>query len=282
MRFTFTAIMAIALFAQACMTEPAVSETKGKLYIIGGGSRPAAMIEEMATLSGATEEGYGFILPMSSADPDGAIARGIREFTAAGVLHVTGYNFSNEGEIPATLIDSLRNARLIYIPGGVQSRFMNAINGTGVAEAIHDAYRNGALIAGTSAGAAVMSRKMITGSQLNPREGSGYVTIAEGNLEIIEGLGLLDDVIVDQHFIMRERLNRLVSAAIDHPEQLCIGIDESTAIIVDGNMATVTGESQVIVISNAGRDKRVSEDGLLGAEGMELSVYFPGESFRIR
>jgi len=272
--------------------DPVPGKPKGKLYIIGGGSRPVTMIRQIAELSGTTQNGYAFVLPMSSGEPESAIERAKNDFYSVGVKKVTGFNFKSDSSLGASndinasdlykkMIDSLRYAKLIYIPGGVQSNFMNAIKNTAVAEAIHYAYQNGALISGTSAGAAVMSRLMITGNQLNPRPGNGYVTIAQNNMELEEGLGLLPDVIIDQHFIMRQRLNRLVSVAIEYPETLCIGIDESTAIIVDGDIATVAGESQVIVIKNQNGKKAIL-NGLLGAKNMELSVYLPGESFKLR
>jgi cyanophycinase len=155
------------------------------------------------------------------------------------------------------------------------------INGP-VMNALHSAYENGAVISGTSAGAAVMSKKMITGNQLKHKDtNAGFVTIESDNIEITEGLGFLTDVIIDQHFIKRQRLNRLVAASIENPNELCIGIDESTAIIVDGDFATVTGIHQVIVIKNTGKIKNV-KDGLLGTEGLQLSVYLPGQKFRLR
>ena len=149
-------------------------------------------------------------------------------------------------------------------------------------EAIHEAYIKGAVISGTSAGAAVMSSKMITGNQKkHPDSDAGFITIEADNIEIKEGLGFLTDVIIDQHFIKRQRLNRLVAAAIENPDQLCVGIDESTAIIVDGDDATVTGLNQVILIRNKDRDKSV-KDGLLGISGLQLSVYLPGQKFKLR
>jgi cyanophycinase len=141
---------------------------------------------------------------------------------------------------------------------------------------------NGAVIAGTSAGAAVMSKKMITGNQKkHPGSDAGFVTIEAANIETTEGLGLLPDVIIDQHFIKRQRLNRLVAASIENPDYLCVGIDESTAVIVDGDEATVTGESQVVVIKNTGGNEMV-KDGLLGISGLKLSIYLPGQKFKLR
>lgn len=282
MKTLFTFIFLTALVLSGCNSEVPAEKPAGKLYIIGGGSRPEAMLNEIIDLSGARDNGYMYVLPMSSEEPDSAIIWTRESFAVTGFESVHGFNFNNSREIPADKIDSIRNAKLIYIPGGVQTRFMEAIKGTPVAEAIHEAYRNGALIAGTSAGAAVMSKKMITGDLLKPQASrEGYTTIEAENIDIAEGLGLLPDVIVDQHFIKRQRLNRLVAAAIENPDQLCAGIDESTAIIVAGDSATVTGLSQVVVIRNSRMEKMVRE-GLLGAEGMELSVYLPGDKFRIR
>ena len=110
---------------------------------------------------------------------------------------------------------------------------------------------------------------------------AGFVTIESDNIEITEGLGFLTDVIIDQHFIKRQRLNRLVAASIENPDELCVGIDESTAIIVDGDFATVTGIHQVIVIKNTGKVKNI-KDGKLGTEGLQLSVYVPGQKFKLR
>jgi cyanophycinase len=159
---------------------------------------------------------------------------------------------------------------------------MSVVLNTPLIDAINEAYKNGSVIAGTSAGAAVMSRKMITGNQKkHPNTDEGFITIEEGNVELNEGLGLLPDVIIDQHFIKRQRLNRLVAAAIENPDQVCTGIDESTAIIVKGNIARVTGQGQVVVIRNSEGSKTI-QDGLLGTDKLELCVYLPGQSFKLR
>jgi cyanophycinase len=68
--------------------------------------------------------------------------------------------------------------------------------------------------------------------------------------------------------------------SIENPAELCVGIDESTAIIVDGNDATVTGLHQVIVIKNTSGIKNIRM-GLLGTEGLQISVYLPGQKFRL-
>jgi len=222
------------------------------------------------------------ILPMSSSEPDSAIIWSGEQFIKQGIANVFGFNFL-PGETPnEAWVDSLRNARLIYISGGDQNRFMAIVKGTPIAETIHQAYMNGAMIAGTSAGAAVMSQKMITGNELKyPEYQSTFRTIEAENIEIAEGLGLLTTAIIDQHFVWRSRHNRLFTAVIEHPEMLGIGIDESTAILVKGDSAEVVGVSQVIVFSNPKRSSR-NYNSKLGANQLMLDVFLPGDKFSIK
>lgn len=280
-KIAFLILTTVALLT-SCGSSDNKSKPSGKLYIIGGGERTKAMMNELADLAGIRREGYIFVLPMSGPDPDSSIIWTKEDFRAIGINNITGFNFKKGETIPSDKIDSLRNAKLIYISGGDQSRFMAVVLNTPIYEAIHEAFNKGAVISGTSAGAALMSKKMITGIQKkHPDIETGFVTIESENIEIIEGLGLLSDVIIDQHFVKRQRLNRLVEASIENPDQLCVGIDESTALIVDGDNATVTGNSQVIVLKNSGQEKK-TQNGLVGMTGLSLSVYLPGQSFKLR
>jgi len=238
-------------------------------------------MRELVDLSGIKNSGYMFILPMASAEPDSSIIWTRHDFDSTGVTVMPAFNFK-KGEVPpADKLDSLRKARLIFIGGGDQERFMDIVRNTPVMDAIMEAWHNGAVISGTSAGAAVMSRKMITGNQMkHPGLESRYPTIEESNMQITGGMGFLQNAIVDQHFIKRQRLNRLISVSIENPEEVCIGIDESTAIITDGKEAEVTGNNQVIVIRNPLKEKKVN-NGLIGTEGLQLSVYLPGQKFSL-
>jgi cyanophycinase len=254
----------------------------GPLVIIGGGDKPDAVMNAMVDLSGIRDEGYMFVLPMASGVPDSALLWAKEDFGGTGLKNIPGYYFKKGETPPAEKLDSLRNSRLIFISGGDQSRFMDAVRNTPIFDAIMDAHEKGAVIAGTSAGAAVMSRKMITGNQLrHPDAEGGFTTIEQGNVEIGEGLGLLQNVIIDQHFIKRQRLNRLIAASAENPDQLCVGIDESTAIIVNGSEASVIGTGQVVVIRNR-TGQAVTKEGMLGIKGLEVSVYLPGEKFSLR
>ncbi|WP_229736674.1 cyanophycinase [Bizionia arctica] len=258
------------------------SDAKGKLFIIGGGSRPSAMVDRIITESGIDKSGYGVILPMSSMEPDSSVYYAKRQFLEKGQENLYGLNFVKNEKITTSKLDSLKNAKLIYISGGDQNRFMDVIAGTDIEKIIHQAYENGSLVAGTSAGAAVMSKLMITGSELkHPDYSATFKNIQSDNIEIKSGLGMLDNVIIDQHFVKRSRYNRLFSAIIEHPEMTGIGIDESTAILISGNQFEVVGISQVIVFKNPKKSKNMYED-MLGAHDLILNIYLPGEIFTIK
>jgi cyanophycinase len=253
----------------------------GKLFIIGGGSVTSAMIDKMIRESNIDQGGYGVILPMSSEEPDSAILEFTTLFAGRGCSNIYGLNFRKGESFSPSRIDSIRNARLVFMSGGDQSRFMDIIKGTPVKEAIHEAYDKGGVVGGYSAGAALMSKIMITGNELKyPDNSVSFNNIEANNIEIIEGVGMLETVIIDQHFIKRKRLNRLISASIEHPKSVCVGIDESTAILVDKGIATIFGLNQVIVLHNPSSEIK-TENGLLGGKKLSLDVYLPGESFSL-
>ena len=270
----------LSLFVVSCKENASenINHALGKLYIIGGGKRPPEMIEQLVALSGVNEGKYIVVLPFASEDVDTAAYYAMRQFKNVGVKKITWFDFRKGKPMAQQKIDSIVNAGMIYISGGDQNRFMDIARGTPLFDALHAAYQKGAVIAGTSAGAAVQSRKMITGNQLINPDMEGYRTIQPKNIEITEGLGLLETAIIDQHFIWRSRMNRLISVAIENPNELAIGIDESTAILVEGDSATVFGVSQVLVL-NAMYASISQTDSLLGAQNIRMDVFLPGQKF---
>ncbi len=261
--------------------QASAQKNTGKLIIIGGGSRPDALVERIIEESKLRTGGYCVILPMSSEDPDSSVYYASQQFLKKGITKLYGFNFKKDQPIRTTWVDSIRTANLIYITGGDQTRFMNIVAGTEIEKAIHEAYQKGCVISGTSAGAAVMSKLMITGNELKHKEYSAtFQTIEPDNIEIKTGLGLLPNAIIDQHFLIRSRHNRLITAVIEHPEMVCIGIDESTAILVNGKDVEVLGASQVIVYKNPTKSKVVKNEKL-GTRKLNVDVYLPGEKFTI-
>ena len=191
---------------------------------------------------------------------------------------------SAQAESPE-FVRRLDSATGIWFGGGDQALLTAAIGGTASLEAIQARYRDGAVVGGTSAGAAIMSDSMITGDQTPPGDTTGYYgdeypAIARHRIEVVPGLGFLPGTIVDQHFIRRERHNRLISVVLERPSLIGVGIDESTAIEVspDGKW-TVLGESEVLIY-DARRAKVAARPGpLLGATDLRVHLLPPGSRF---
>lgn len=131
-------------------------------------------------------------------------------------------------------IEIMEKASLVFFTGGDQLKITSLLGGTPLFKIIHERHEQGCVFVGTSAGASVMSNTMII-------TGSDEESPKKGTLKMAPGLGLIDNVIIDQHFAQRGRIGRLLVGIAENPESLGIGIDEDTAIMVNSN-----GEFQVI------------------------------------
>ncbi|MFV8379152.1 cyanophycinase [Flavobacterium sp. LB3R33] len=257
-------------------------KNKGKLFIIGGGHRSDALMTQLVNLSDLKKKDYIVVLPMSSEEPDSAYIYFKKQFEKLTPNPIVMLNFDNTTAFNKVLNDSLQNAKLIFISGGDQSRFMNVVKNTPTFTAIHHAYKNGSTIAGTSAGAAVMCEHMITGNQkLETKYTETFNNIRYDNLETTVGLGLIKNVIIDQHFLKRSRYNRLLSALVEFPTHIGIGIDESTALIVRDKEIEIVGESEVIVVKKPKGITKSKKENLVSIKSLEMAIYNEGQKFKI-
>jgi cyanophycinase len=256
---------------------------KGKLFIIGGGDRSDDLMKQVLSVADLTKKDFIVVLPMSSEEPDSSFIFFKTQMVKLTSNPIVMLNFNATTAQNKTLTDSLQKAKLIFISGGDQVRFMNVVHNTPIKTAIQKAYENGSTISGTSAGAAVMSEKMITGNQKLQKEYSGtFDNIRYDNLETSEGLGLLKTAVIDQHFLKRNRYNRLLSALVEFPALTGIGIDEGTAIIVRNNQVEVAGESEVIVVRNPKGILKAKKNNLISIENLQMSIYTAGQKFNIK
>ncbi len=276
-------IFSVILFASlAANAQIKHTPVKGKLFIIGGGDRSAELMRTMLATAAPGPKDYVVVLPMSGENPDTSFYYFKEDLQPVCNNAIVNFNFTKEKVNNKSWLDSLVNARLIFITGGDQERFMNIVLHTPVYDAIHKAYVNGATIAGTSAGAAVMSEQMITGKQLTDTNYSAtFKKIHQNNIEIKQGLGLLTNAVIDQHFVVRSRYNRLLSAIAKFTTYACIGIDEATAIIVEGNKIKVAGESQVVLLQKP-VDLKITTNGLIKMQSIQLSMFTAGDIFYIK
>lgn len=257
-------------------------QPKGNLFIIGGGDRSPQLIQTLLSTAQLSAKDYIVVLPMATEEPDTAYYYIKSELEKACSNTIANLNFTRKDTANKEWLDSVRHAKLIFLTGGDQSRFMNVVLHTPIQQAILKAYYNGATVAGTSAGAAMMSSHMITGNHLlgDTTYHETFRELRTGNIEIEEGLGLLTSAIVDQHFIVRSRYNRLLSALAKYPALPCIGINEATAIIVHGKNVKVAGESQVIIFSRP-QNLKTSPEGYIKFSDVRMSIYTAGDSFQL-
>jgi cyanophycinase len=152
---------------------------------------------------------------------------------------------------------------------------MKVIAGTGLADVIRARHRAGVAVGGTSAGAAVLSQSMITGD-------ADLQSLAAGKTTVAPGLGLLPDVIVDQHFLRRQRQNRLTSAVLERPDQLGVGIDEATAAIFQNGTIEVLGRSAVVVIdARRAQVEPIVADRPVAARDVRVTILRDGMSLAV-
>ncbi|MCC9071040.1 cyanophycinase [Flavobacterium sp. F-65] len=271
----------ISLLFMSCMLQ--AQAPKGKLFIIGGGDRSDNLMKQVVSVADLAKKDYIVVLPMSSEEPDSSFIFFKTQMLKLTANPIVMLNFNKETAQNKTLTDSLQKAKLIFISGGDQTRFMNIVQNTPIKTAIQKAYQNGSTISGTSAGAAVMSEKMITGNQKLQKEYSGtFDNIRHDNLETSEGLGLIKTAIIDQHFLKRNRYNRLLTALVEFPTLTGIGIDEATAIIVRNNQIEVAGDSEVIVVKNPKGIMKAKNNNLISIENLQMSIYTAGQKFNIK
>lgn len=259
--------MGIWLIAAVLLADPQAELPKGRLVVIGGGETPTVVVNRTLELSGGKSSKIA-VLP--AANPEYGPSS-VATWKRNGANNVVLVN----PQQPAAAVKTIREADLIWLPGGLQGVFMNNIRGSDIAETIRARYRDGAIIGGSSAGAAVMGKTMIGGK-------SDLDSLRVGNAPYLQnGLGLWPEAIVDQHFLQKGRFNRLALAVIDYPDLLGIGIDEETAVIVRGRNFEVVGDNNVTVIDGrkASREK-LNKGEPAAARNLKIHVLRAGMTFQ--
>lgn len=285
-RLACTAVLVagVACAARESAAVQSADAPKGTLLIVGGGPQPDELVQRFVDLAGGAGKARIVVFAMASEyglEGGEEKAEDLRKLGA----HAINVYITREQANQESIVHLLDDATGIWFGGGDQSRLTHAIGGTKVEEAIHERYRAGAVVGGTSAGAAVMSTPMITGDERHPGGArpdttDPFKTIARDNIITSEGFGLIDGAIIDQHFLRRKRHNRLISAVLEHPKLLGVGIDESTALLVqpDG-MWRVLGASAVVVYDARNASITGTSAPTLGAAGIAMHVLPAGSSF---
>jgi cyanophycinase len=257
----------------------------GTLFIVGGGSQPRELVTQFVALAGGPGRARIAVVPMASEEAEAGgreKAEQLREFGADAFV----FNISREEADVDSVVRRLDSVTGIWFGGGDQMRLAPILRGTAALRAMHERYRSGAVVGGTSAGAAIMSDSMITGNQFRPGEDTsgyydgGYRQIDRRTIEIVPGLGFLPSAIVDQHFVRRQRHNRLVSAVLERPALIGVGIDEGTAVQVDPDGRwTILGASAAVIYDARNAKITAPAASRLGAAGVHFHLLPAGSTF---
>lgn len=237
---------------------------EGTLIMIGGhedheGER--AILREVASHVG---DGRLVIATVASHKPEGYFDKYQRSFADLGVSDLVELYIDERTEaVRDEKLRALDGVNAIFFTGGDQLRITSQIGDTPIFTRVHEIYRAGGLVAGTSAGASAMSETMLV-------KGTSSASFRMGDLHMAPGLGLIPNVIVDQHFAERGRIGRLLGAVAQNPRVLGIGIDEDTAVVVTGGRFRVVGRGAVYVVDGSG----VTHSNIAEAKSEEaLSIY---------
>src|SRR5215510_810282 len=177
-------------------------------------------------------------------------------------------------------LDMLADAKAVFFIGGDQLKITTRLGGTALLERIEEIYRRGGIVGGTSAGATALGEMMLVGS---PSE--GICKLSE--IQMTPGLGLVKNMIIDQHFSERGRIRRLLGAVAQNPRMLGIGIDEDTAIVVesDGTFHALGSGAVYVVDGHDLSYTNISEASFSRAMSVfdvKLHVLSNGDRFDVR
>ena len=203
-------------------------QTTGNLLIIGGNEdkdRECVILRRFITMAGERQARIAVVTTATESPREaGDEYRSLfAEFGAETVSIV--YIANREAANDRQQLAALENCSGLFFTGGDQLRLTSILGGSAADAAIRRAHRSGAVIAGTSAGASMMSDTMIV-------DGDSSATPKKSMVSMAHGMGLLEEVVIDQHFAQRGRINRLLAAVAQNPHVLGVGIDEDTALMV--------------------------------------------------
>jgi cyanophycinase len=164
----------------------------------------------------------------------------------------------------AAFLAQLRRATGVFFTGGDQNRVMDVLADSDLLPALRQRYHDGVVFGGTSAGTAILSHRMFTGR-------GNFDVVDPRAVEMREGLGLITQAVIDQHFFKRRRENRLFSTMLKGPEPLGLGIDEGGALaVVDGRYAQVLGPKSVMIVDAKAQPGKLTVQLLRSGETFDL------------
>lgn len=229
------------------MNKPVEVRPRGPLVAIGGAedkTSRGSILRRVLALSDKEAPIVGVVTTASSI-PGEVFEAYHAAFTAIGADEVLDIRIRERKEAKSEdIVASILRADVIFISGGDQMRLTNILGATPALEAIRARHAGGAVIAGTSAGAACQSQTMVYG-------GAADDSLHKGAVKMTAGFGLIEGVVIDTHFLERGRFSRLMEVGATNPEYLGLGIGEDAAVLFDGDVIRAFGSGHVILVDSS-------------------------------
>ncbi|HEX8396572.1 MAG TPA: cyanophycinase [Pyrinomonadaceae bacterium] len=258
-----------------------LTEARGILMAIGGAEErtpESPILKEFVRLAGGKRANI-VVMTVATDSPEEVGAEYIEVFEKIGVKTVQAVDVSSRADaIAEENIKAVRESSGLFFTGGDQLHITSLIGGTELQKAIHEIYEKGVIIGGTSAGAAMMSNSMIL-------QGDGEEAPKLGAVEMGPGMDLIVGCMIDTHFSQRGRHGRLLTAVAHYPQDMGIGLDENTAMIVDKGEMRVMGTGAVTIIDAGGmtyaNTPYVEKGQNLALADVRVHVVCEGEKFNL-
>jgi cyanophycinase len=261
------------------MAERTRKGSKGPLLIIGGGEDKEGERSILREVAKHLDGGRLVIATVASHEPEGYFEAYQHAFADLGVTDLVELYVKDRAEtLDPDKLKILDGAAGVFFSGGDQLRISSQIGDTPIEQRVREIHERGGLLAGTSAGASVMSETMLV-------KGTSGESYKIGDVHMAPGLGLVRNMIIDQHFAERGRFGRLFGAVAHNPRELGIGIDEDTALLFEDERFQVIGSGCVYVVDGAGvTHSNIAEaepERALSMYDVRLHVLSAGDTFDV-
>ncbi len=238
LRSSLASLLALVLLAPA-VASAQTGPAHGSLVIVGGNMHDQAIVERFLDLAGGADAPIVVIPTAEGAASYDEYWSGLRPFKQAGATHLTVLHTTDRQVADSeAFVKPLTTARGVWFGGGRQWRLADAYLNTRTQREIEAVLERGGVVGGSSAGATIIGSFLVRGDT----KGN---TIMMGDHQV--GFGLVNGVAIDQHLLRRNREFDLIAVIEAHPDLLGIGLDEDTAIVVQGNRFEVMGRGYVAI-----------------------------------
>ncbi|MFC3282337.1 cyanophycinase [Litchfieldella rifensis] len=259
-----------------------LTATHGHIVAIGGAEDKTSDLEILKQVFALAPVGSHEVAVIATASsiPDQVLPDYEAAFTRLGATRIHALNIQDRKQAAdASNVSLIEQSGVIFFTGGDQLRLTNVLGGSATLNAIRKRLLAGAVVAGTSAGAAAMPGTMIY-------NGDAADALRKGAVNMTSGLGFVDGLIIDSHFLERGRFTRLMEVGASNPEHLGVGLGEDAAVIIHPNrILEAIGPGHVILIDSrdlaSSNITELSMGGAVAIENMILHAMVSGHGFDV-